>query len=588
MPWSIFNRPSVQTGALKAYLEQDKEIIVDNFHPYLGVAKAISTETYLYLCQNSWAGEALYASILFPERKVKAQNIFEKCCADNKKIVRNFDSLRSTLQKHLDKWVDGIEFSTYPLIGFTVCFSQLFSSLTASYKIKEKSPDSAIVFGGSSCVGEIGASLHDQFPQIDYVVDGEGERPLKALCDFFLKKRDTLPLQIRSRVQTTPVPSGNIEDLNTLPTPNYTSYFKELSHQFPEQPFIPTIPLEFSRGCWWSKCSFCNLNLQWCGYRWKNSDKMIAEVKTLLKKHQCLDFTFCDNALPARETDSFFDKTFRSGEDFRFFAEIRAIRNPQKLSSYRNGGLTSVQVGIESVSNTLLEKMVKGTTVIENLAVMKHCLECGILLEGNLIVEFPGTTETEIAETLANLDFILPFNPLSPASFFLGFGSPMQRNPQQFGISAITHHPYNGQLFPENMFQDMEMLIKDFRGDKTKQKTLWKPVIEKMHRWKNFHMSRNNKTNAPLSYRDGGTFIIVRQERLHGKPLLHRLQGTSRQLYLYCGTIRSLAEIQQQFPTLAEKTLLNFFDDLCNKNLLFCENNTFLALAVHPQKTSGQ
>lgn len=588
MPWSIFNRPSVQIGALTAYLEQDDGIIVDSFHPYLGVAKTISTETYLYLCQNSWAGEALYASILFPERKLKAQQIFKKCCADNKKIAQNFDSLRNTLQNHLDNWVEDTDFSKYPLIGFSVCFSQLFASLLASLKVKEKVPDSAIVFGGSSCVGEIGKSLLGQFSQIDYVVDGEGEIPLKTLCGFLVKKRDTLPQQIRSKVPATQVSCGNVDDLNTLPTPDYLSYFKELSSQFPDQPFIPILPLEFSRGCWWRKCTFCNLNLQWRGYRWKNSDKMMAELKTLLKKHKCLDFTFCDNALPSKETDSFFQKTLQSGEDFRFFAEIRAIRDPQKLSLYRSGGLTSVQVGIESLSNTLLEKMAKGTTVIENLAVMKHCLECGMVLEGNLIVEFPGSTEAEIAETLVNLDFALPFNPLSPASFFLGYGSPMEKNPHQFGISVITDHPHNVRLFPENLFENMEMLIKDFRGDKMKQKALWKPVTEKLRRWKFFHKNRKNKTIAPLSYRDGGTFIVIRQERPHGKPLLHRLQGTSRQLYLFCGTIRSLSEIRQEFSTLAEKTLLNFFSDLCNKNLLFREKNTFLALAVHPQKPSRQ
>ncbi len=581
MPWSVFNRPSVQLGALKAYLEQQDNTEVDCLHPYLGVARLLGPDTYLYLSRNSWAGEALYASILFPERTSSAKRIFRKSCSDNKKVVHKFDTIREILQNHLDNWVDNIEFNKYRLIGFSVCFSQLFASLAASGMIKKKSPDSALVFGGSSCVGEIGTSLLRQFSQIDYIVDGEGELPLEALILFLLKKSDVLPQQVHNRMTTVADSCGNISDLNELPTPDYNDYFKEVVKEFPTQPFIPTLPLEFSRGCWWEKCTFCNLNLQWQGYRWKSNDKMMAELDFLLTSHQCLDFSFCDNALPIKETDSFFRKTKENSSDFRFFAEIRAIKNPEKLLLYRQGGLTSVQVGIESLSNTLLLKMKKGTTVIANIAIMKHCLENSIGLEGNLIVEFPGSTEEEVAETLTNLDFVLPFNPLTPAVFFLGFGSPMEKEPFKYGIRTITHHRNNTQLFPENFLENMEMLIKDFRGDKLKQKSQWKPVVEKVKRWQKFHEHRKNRDIAPLSYREGGSFIIIRQEQLIGKPLLHRLQGMSRKLYIYCAVIRHLNEIKQQFPTLREKTILNFFDDLCNKKLLFRQNNTFLALAVH-------
>lgn len=588
MPWSIFNRPSIQLGTLKGFLQQDEEISIDTFHPYLGLAKSLGIESYQYICSKSWAGEALYGALLFPDRVAQAKKVFKKSCADNTKFGREFQALRTIVESHLNNWITETDFSKYALIGFSVCFSQLFASLSAAKKIKSNLPNSTIIFGGSSCVGEIGTSLLQQFPQIDYVVDGEGEIPLRNLCHFLLRKQDFLPQQVHSRTEKSGGPYTTIRDLNTLPIPDYTSYFQELNSLFPDQPFIPRLPLEFSRGCWWRKCTFCNLNLQWQGYRWKTSRKMMSELLYLTKKHQCLDFTFCDNALPENETAPFFQKCWESGKDFRFFAEIRNIKQSDKLALYRNGGLTTVQVGIESFSNSLLQKMKKGTSVIENLAIMKHCLENNIQLEGNLIVEFPGSSKTEIEETLRNLDYAIPFNPLTAASFFLGFGSPMEKQPHKFGISGISHHRNNKSLLPEHMLESMEMLIKDFRGDKIKQKDLWKPVIRKLKMWRNFHEKRQDKTIAPLSYRDGGTFIVVRQEQLQGKPLLHRLQGQSRQLYLYCRSIRTLEEILHHFSTLKEKTVLNFFDDLSNKSLLFRENNTFLALAVHLQKPARQ
>ncbi|HKJ64993.1 MAG TPA: hypothetical protein VJ969_06300, partial [Desulfopila sp.] len=55
MPWSLFNRPSVQLGALKAYLETRSDVRVDCFHPYLAVARSLGPETYTALSKNSWA-----------------------------------------------------------------------------------------------------------------------------------------------------------------------------------------------------------------------------------------------------------------------------------------------------------------------------------------------------------------------------------------------------------------------------------------------------------------------------------------------------------------------------------------------------
>ncbi len=52
---------------------------------------------------------------------------------------------------------------------------------------------------------------------------------------------------------------------------------------------------------------------------------MIAETLHLASTHECLHFTFTDNALPPKEADQFFEKLSGKGVDFDFFAEIRSI-----------------------------------------------------------------------------------------------------------------------------------------------------------------------------------------------------------------------------------------------------------------------
>ncbi len=584
MPWAIFNRPSIQLAALKAYLDQQGAIHTTLFHPYLEVARGLTTHSYHYLAKTSWAGEALYGSLLFPERKKEPAELFRQETRAKKELYElDFDKTRDFLDQQLNDWLDNNDLASFQLIGFSVCFSQLLASLTAAVRIKEKYPDIPIVFGGSGCVAEIGYSLTRNFSQLDYVVSGEGEETLHSLCRHLQGKlaKNQLPGQIiQKNCKKISSCGQEIRDLNSLPVPDYSPYFNELRHYFPKEAFIPVLPIEFSRGCWWNKCTFCNLNLQWKGYRWKTGTRMFAEVRQLAKEHSCLDFTFCDNALPVREADAFFKKTAAEPIDYDFFAEIRVISKPEKIQNFSRGGLSSVQVGIEALSTSLLTKMVKGTSVIENIAAMKLACQSGMQLDGNLIVEFPGSNEEEVKETLKALDYVLPYSPLNSAAFFLGYGSPILANPKTFGIQAITQHPKNRKLFPAEILSSMEMLIKSYRGDRLKQRILWKPVIKKIQDWQNFHEQRKGSRQQALSYRDGKDFILIRQEQEGGQILRHRLQGLSRKIYLFCNTIKTIEEIKLSFPSIKESALRMFLADLDRKKLLFQEGRKVLSLAV--------
>ncbi|RUM39834.1 MAG: hypothetical protein DSY80_11405 [Desulfocapsa sp.] len=583
MPWAIFNRPSIQLASLKSYLDRHSDFRTDLFHPYLKVAANMGAEQYHYLALNSWAGESLYAPLLFPEQLASAEKLFYAECKSNPVLNKlHFQTCLNALEQNLEQWVDSLDLSSYSLFGFSICFNQLLSTLTAAKYIKTVCPDLPIVVGGSGCVGDIGASLLQNFSQIDYVINGEGEEALLQLSRSIATKE--LPVLLPETILTkgknaNPCCSSGIKDLNTLPIPDYSFYFKEMQRSFPENNFIPVLPLEFSRGCWWNRCKFCNLNLQWHGYRKKTAVRMLDEVQEQAKRHQCLDFCFTDNALPPKETDTFFANVAQLEIDYDFFAELRVITAPDTLTSYHQGGLNAIQIGIEALSSGLLKKMAKGTRCIENIAAMRQSAEAGIILDGNLICEFPGSSYEEVEETLRNLDFVLPYTPLSSATFFLGHGSPVAENPRDYNITAILQHKKNQQLFPPELLQKLTMLIKGYRGNKSQQEKLWKPVYKKIQQWHNFHKNRKS-AQFPLSYRDGGEFLLVRQERIKGSPLRHRLQGSSRKIYLFCQRIRSIDEILSKFPQISKKVLIPFLENLIDKKILFREDDLFLALAV--------
>ena len=563
MPWAIFNRPSIQLGNLKSYLERGTEYRVDNYHTYLQTAKSIGTSHYNQIGLSGWGGEALFAPLLFPEKKDDARKLFRESLAGKITPLPDFDQLVANIEQSFDQWLASNDLHQYSLIGFSICFRQLLPSLYLARRIKKQFAKVPIVFGGSSCSGPLGKSLIHHFPEIDYLIDGEGEESLLYLCHFLAGQSQSLSKHILTQhpVPQTDEPRTKL-NLNDLPYPNYAPYFREIQQIFPSLPFIPVLPVEFSRGCWWNKCTFCNLNLQWQDYRFKRSDRMVEETLHLAKSHESLHFTFTDNVLPTKEADRFFKVLSEITMDFDFFAEIRGITQPKRLQLYSLGGLKTVQVGIEALSSSLLKKMDKGTTVMDNIGVMKMCGENSIQMEGNLITDFPATTAEEIAETLANLDFVLPFVPLQTATFFLGLGSPIYSRPKDFSIQATLPHAKNRKLFPATYLKSLDMLINSYRGDRQFQSKLWQPVKEKIEEWQDFHTQRANSQLHPLHYRDGSTFLLIRQELLSGAPLLHRLRGLSRKIYLFCETPVKIETILSTFPELTEKPLRTFIEQM--------------------------
>ncbi len=569
-PWAIFNRPSIQLGALKAYLGQVlPTVTVETRHPYLDIANVLSPAVYKDISEKPWAAEALYSPLLFPDQYDDALTLFS---SQMKGSGYDFQAILKVIEQEHSRWLDQQSdiVAKWSMAGFSVCFSQLIPSLYLAKHLKKKFPHLQIAFGGSTCTPSLAQGLVKEFPFIDHVINGEGEGPLTYLVRELQQKKEV-------GTGCPSCDSSELPDLKVLPTPDYTCYFRELSRlQFT---FIPRLPIEFSRGCWWNKCSFCNLNLQWCGYRKKTAEQVMMEVDELSQRYGILDFNFTDNALPLQEARRFFDRVAQGKRSFQFFGEIRTLPKQQDYDRFAQGGLTTIQVGIEALSSSLLEKMAKGTTVLDNVVAMRSAAEAGIQLEGNLILEFPGSTEQEVDETMEMLESIMVYPPLEAASFFLGQGSPVSFNSKEFGISALTSHPHNRRLYPRRVLEKLDMLIKGYRGDRLKQRKQWKPVRKKLVVWQEFY--RKSRPILPLTYRDGGSFLLIRQETHQGEVLHHRLKGTSRAIYLSCLQPVTCQQLLTSFPKVTEAQLLSFLTDLCREKIMLQHEDRFLALAIN-------
>ncbi len=599
-PWPLFSRPSIQLGTLKSYLKsQFSSLEVVTHHFYLKVAESIGYKLYHAISERTWLAETVYAALLYPERSASIEKLFIKEAKGKPRLREvDFKDLTKRVAKVTDEFINNMNWSVFGLAGFSICLCQLTSALYFIRRIKRKFPDLPIVIGGSMFTGVSAKNLLKMFPEIDFVIIGEGELPLSRLISYL---KDSSNLEDISHIPGIvtpetfnleyPVVFSQIEDLNSLLPPDYDDYFDILKTFNEEKTFFPTLPAEISRGCWWQRsavsdnksgCAFCNLNLQWKGYRSKNPDQVVAELDHLTSKYRSLSVAFMDNLVPEKTSGEIFDKLSKLEKDFRLFCEIRATTKRRVLESMERAEVQEVQVGIEALSTRLLKKLNKGTTAIQNLEIMKNCEELGIVNTSNLILHFPGSDSDDVKETVQNLEFAVSFRPMRFVHFWLGLGSPVWQNPKDFGIKAVFNHPNYATLFPPEIYRQMVFMIQAYRGDLGYQRKLWQPVKRKVKEWKKAYdeIHSGHVHSLILSYRDGKDFLIIRQKRLSADPLTHRLEGMSREIYLFCRQHRSLKRILQQFPKLTEDRLIPFLKMMVDKKLMFEENRKYLSLAV--------
>ncbi len=608
-PWPLYNRPSIQLGTLKAYLQSKyPDIRVDARHFYLKLAESLGYKLYQEISERTWPAESIYAALLFPERFEVVETLFHREVSSKPGLKEaGFKKITTQAKKVTGAFISSRHWDDCMLAGFSVSLCQLTSTLYFIKRIKQKFPDLIIVIGGSTFSGTAAGKFFELFPEVDVVINGEGERPLSQLVGCLKASSNLADLPSIHGV-ITPKSVGNDDDhatfnqlnnLNKLPPPDYDDYFALLNSFNPGQVFFPVLPIETSRGCWWRKtiasgqttpkipgraagCAFCNLNLQWQGYRHKDPGRVVNEIDHLTGRYQTLSVTIVDNVLPRKSSKEVFKKVRSLKKNLHLFAEIRANTPWSELEIMAAAGLQELQIGIEALSTSLLKKLNKGTSAIQNLEIMRNCEALGIVNRSNLILHFPGSDELDVAETLRDLEFALPFRPLQAVNFWLGLGSPVWQDPAAYGIKAVFNHPHWSRLLPRGIFRSMEFMIQAYRGDLGFQQKIWQPVKKKVAWWQKTYagLQRGPIMSPILSFRDGREFLIIKQQQYQTDAIKHRLVGTSRLIYLFCMQHRSLKRIRSQFPAFAEDKIVAFLKMMIDKKLMFEEKDKYLSLAV--------
>lgn len=186
-----------------------------------------------------------------------------------------------------------------------------------------------------------------------------------------------------------------------------------------------------SRGCPYH-CSFCSKITK--GFRMQSAERTVDEILHVNKQYGFEAFMIFDDVFIIDKNRLSIMADLLKDKDFLFRCFGRAnLIDDEVCKLLKRLRVVEVGVGIESGSNLILEKNLKGTTRDMNLKAIQRLHEHGIRAKAFLIIGLPGETISTIAETSSWITEARPddidisvFQPLP--------GSAVFANPEEWGI----------------------------------------------------------------------------------------------------------------------------------------------------------
>lgn len=307
------------------------------------------------------------------------------------------------------------------LIGISVSYStQLIPALPLCRYIRNMNSKLKIVLGGSH-VTSIAENLNksDLRMYFDFLVCGPGEIPLLELCDKIESQFNSCKTSFETNKEL-------CADWSTITGYRYLS------------PEI-ILPISFSKGCYWGKCSFCNHEiLQGDKYILMSVDTAVKNIRKTMQQTGTRFFTFVDSVLPIAWLEKLSDALKGSG--IIWDACVRFDSGKFDFTKLYNGGCRLLRFGLESGSQSILNLMNKGINLNNVAEMLKKCFESGIGTFVFFFTGFPGETKDNAYETLyfikRNAKYINFAN--GGNTFYLGIGSPVYLNPIKYGIEIVN------------------------------------------------------------------------------------------------------------------------------------------------------
>ncbi len=205
----------------------------------------------------------------------------------------------------------------------------------------------------------------------------------------------------------------------------------------------PWLKLTAAHGCYWKKCTFCDIHLPYIAdFDPLSAVELANQMDAMHDQTGLSSYHFTDEAAPPPLLVSLSIELLRRRRAYQFWGNIRFDTGftADRCKLLAAAGMIAVTGGIEIASDDLLPKIAKGITVAQVVRVLQAFSGAGIMTHAYLIYGFPGEREQDTVNGLEVLRQLVRAK-LLQSGYFHKFGvtkeSPVGRNPELFGIRAV-------------------------------------------------------------------------------------------------------------------------------------------------------
>ncbi|MBU8882142.1 radical SAM protein [Kaistella sp. DKR-2] len=342
-----------------------------------------------------------------------------------------------------------------------VCFSvpfpgNLYSAFRCAQFIKANYKNTKIAMGGGFPNTEL-REVNDPrvFEFFDYISLDDGELPVELIYENLEKNTDaefkrTFLLEGGKVVYKNNSERNDYKQFE-VGTPDYTDL---LLHRYISVIEIANPmhslwsdgrwnKLTMAHGCYWGKCTFCDISLDYIRLYEPVSAKILVDrMEELIEKTGETGFHFVDEAAPPALMREVALEILRRNLVVTWWTNIRFEKSFSADLCYllKTSGCVAVSGGLEVASDRLLKLIDKGVSVEQVAKVTRSFTEAGIMVHAYLMYGYPTQTEQETVDSLEMVRQMFEMGILQSGfwhQFSMTAHSPIGKNPEEFGVTPI-------------------------------------------------------------------------------------------------------------------------------------------------------
>ena len=368
---------------------------------------------------------------------------------------------------------DLIQKTNPKIVGFSVPFpGNLYSAFRSAQYIKQYHPHIRVVMGGGFPNTEL-RSVSDVrvFEFFDFINLDDGEAPTEQLIRFVNGEIAQSELKRTFVLDANEVKYINnplIKDYkqNEVGCPDYTDI--DLNQYISVIEVVNPMhrlwsdgrwnKLTMAHGCYWGKCTFCDISLDYIKvYEPIAAKEIVDRMEQLIAATGTTGFHFVDEAAPPALMREVAIEIIKRKLTVSWWTNIRFEKSftLDLCRLLKASGCIAVSGGLEVASDRLLQLIDKGVTVEQVARVNRNFTEAGIMVHAYLMYGFPTQTAQETIDSLEMVRQMFEVGIMQSGfwhQFAMTAHSPVGLNPEAFDV--INHSTTLGAFANNDMVHE--------------------------------------------------------------------------------------------------------------------------------------